>query len=29
MMPEPTEMAIAEMFKQEIYFRDPAADTDD
>jgi len=29
LMPEPTEMAIAEMFKQEIYFRDPAADTDD
>ncbi len=27
--PEPTEMAIQEMFKHEIYFRDPAAESDD
>ncbi len=28
-MPEPTEMAINEMFNSEIYFRDPTAETDD
>ncbi len=27
--PEPTEMAISEMFEHEIYFRDPSADLDD
>lgn len=26
---EPTEVAIQEMFKGEIYFRDPAADTEE
>ena len=28
-MPEPTEMAINEMFNAEIYFRDPTADADE
>ncbi len=28
-MPEPTEMAINEMFNAEIYFRDPRAETDE
>ena len=27
--PEPTEIAIQEMFDQEIYFRDPSADIED
>ena len=28
-MPEPTEMAIHEMFNGEIYFRDPSAEPED
>lgn len=27
--PEPTEMAIQEMFNDEIYFRDPSAESED
>jgi hypothetical protein len=27
--PEPTEVAIQEMFDNEIYFRDPSAETED
>lgn len=29
LMPEPTEMAINEMFDSEIYFRDPLTETDE